>query len=118
MIEALIWGLQQDDIDLKLLVLQLLQEFYADAKRALPAVRALISDNEDRLVRVTAINTLNVMQDTSEEPSSITRFLVSVEVAADSLRSESLFRFKWGRLCSVVFSINLKSNVLILFPTG
>ena len=33
----------------------------------MPAVRALISDEEDRLVRVTSINTLHVMGDTSEE---------------------------------------------------
>ncbi|MEC7679475.1 MAG: hypothetical protein VX694_09410 [Planctomycetota bacterium] len=34
-IEGLIWGLQQDDIDLKLTVLQLLQEHYGDAESAL-----------------------------------------------------------------------------------
>lgn len=62
-VDGLIWGVQEDDIDLKLLVLVLLQEFYADAKRVLPAVRALISDDEDRLVRVTAINTVHVMGD-------------------------------------------------------
>lgn len=66
-IDGLIWSLQQDDIDLKLLALQLLQEHYADAERALPAVRALISDDEDRLVRVTAINTVHVMGDTSDD---------------------------------------------------
>lgn len=65
-IDGLIWGLQQDDIDLKLLVLQRLQEHYSNAEGALPAVRALISDNEDRLVRVTAINTANVMGDRSD----------------------------------------------------
>ncbi len=57
--------------DLKLLVLQLLQGFYADAERALPAVRALISDNEDRLVQVTAINTLHIMRDTSSDLMSL-----------------------------------------------
>jgi hypothetical protein len=66
-IDGLIWALQQDDIDLKLLALQLLQEFYTDAERALPAVRVLISDDEDRLVRMTAINTANVMGDTSDD---------------------------------------------------
>ncbi|WP_166831577.1 HEAT repeat domain-containing protein [Thalassoroseus pseudoceratinae] len=66
-IDGLIWGLQQDDIDLKLLALQLLQEHFADAKRALAAVRSLISDEEDRLVRVTALNTLHVMRDTSDD---------------------------------------------------
>ena len=65
-IDGLIWALRQDDIDLKLLALQLIQEHYADAERALPAVRALISDDEDRLVRVTAINTQYVMGDTSD----------------------------------------------------
>ena len=34
-IEGLIWGLQQDDIDLKLTVLQVLQEHYGDAESAL-----------------------------------------------------------------------------------
>ena len=66
-INGLIWALQQDDIDLKLLALRLLQEHYSDAERALPAVRALISDDEDRLVRVTAINTLYLMGDTSDD---------------------------------------------------
>lgn len=66
-IDGLIWGLQQGDIDLKLLVLELLQYFYTDAKRALPAVRALISDLELRLVRVTAINTAGILGDTSDE---------------------------------------------------
>ena len=66
-IDGLMWALQQADIHLKLLALQLLQEHYVDAERALPAVRNLISDNEDRLVRVTAINTLYVMNDTSAD---------------------------------------------------
>lgn len=66
-IDGLIWAIQQDDIDLKLLALQLLQGNYADAERALAGVRALVSDEEDRLVRVTAINTLHVMGDTSGE---------------------------------------------------
>lgn len=66
-IDGLIWSLQQADIDLKLLALQLLQEHYSDAERVLPAVRALISDDEERLVRVTAINTLYVMGDTSDD---------------------------------------------------
>ena len=70
-INGLIWALQQDDIDLKLLALQLLQEHYADAERALPAVRALISDDEDRLVRVTAINTVGIMQDNSGDLISL-----------------------------------------------
>lgn len=62
-VDGLIWGLQQDDIDLKLTVLVLLQEHYANTKRAMPAVRALISGMEDRLVRVTAINTLQIMEE-------------------------------------------------------
>ncbi len=65
-IDGLIWALQQQDIDVKLLALQLLQEHHADTERALPAVRALVSDDVDRLVRVTAINTLYVMGDTSD----------------------------------------------------
>lgn len=59
--------LQQEDVDLKLLALQLLQEFYTVAERALPAGRALFSNNEDRLVRVTAINTLHVLGDRSSD---------------------------------------------------
>jgi hypothetical protein len=65
-IDGLIWALHQDDVNLKLLALQLFQEHYADATRALPAVRFCIR-GEDRLVRVTAINTCGVMNDTSEE---------------------------------------------------
>ena len=49
-VDALIWGLGQDDVDMKLLVLQLLQHHYTDAERALPAVRSLVSDEENRLV--------------------------------------------------------------------
>lgn len=70
-IDGLIWALGQDDIDLKLLALQLLQEHYADAMRALPAVRALISDDEDRLVRVTAINTAHILGDMSDDLISL-----------------------------------------------
>ncbi len=66
-LDALIWALQQNDIDLKLLALQLLQEHFADAKPAMPAVRLLISDNVDRLVRITAINTLHLMGDISDD---------------------------------------------------
>ena len=66
-IDGLIWGLQQDDMGLKLLVLELLQEFYTDAQRVLPAVRALIADEEQSLVRVTAINTTGILGDTSDE---------------------------------------------------
>ncbi len=86
-IDGLIWALQQDDIDLKLLALQLLQEHFADAERALPAVRVLISDDEDRLVRVTAINTLNVMNDTSDD---------LIPLLSPRLESEDAFE----RLCS------------------
>jgi hypothetical protein len=64
-IDGLIWGFEQGDLDMKLLCLQLLQNFYNDAKRVLSAVRALISD-EDRLVRVTATNTVHLMADTSD----------------------------------------------------
>ena len=66
-VDALVWALQKNDIDLKLLALQLLQEHFADAKRAMTAVRSLISDNVDRLVRITAINTLHLMGDTSDD---------------------------------------------------
>jgi len=66
-IDGLIWALRQDDTDLKLLALQLLQGHFADVERALPAVRNLISDDEERLVRVTAINTLYVMGDKSDD---------------------------------------------------
>ena len=70
-LDGLIWALHQEAVDLKLLVFQLLQEHYTDAERALPAVRALISDDEDRLFRVTAINTLHVLGDTSSDLMSL-----------------------------------------------
>lgn len=66
-VDALVWALQKNDIDLKLLALQLLQEHFADAKRAMTAVRSLISGNVDRLVRITAINTLHLMGDISDD---------------------------------------------------
>lgn len=65
-IDGLIFGLQQADVDLKLLVLQLLQEFYNHAERALLAVRGCIEDTH-RLVRVTAINTCGIMGDNSPD---------------------------------------------------
>jgi hypothetical protein len=67
-IDGLIWALQQDDIDLKLTVLVLIQEHYSDSdvRRVTPSVRALISDDEDRLVRVTATDTLNSMEKAEE----------------------------------------------------
>ena len=86
-INGLLWALHQTDIDLKLLALQLLQEHFADAERALPAVRPLISDSEDRLVRVTAINTAHVMNDTSED---------LLPLLTPRLQSEDAFE----RLCS------------------
>lgn len=71
-VDGLIWALQQDDLDLTILALQLLEMFYTHSMPAFSsepqaAVRALISDEEDRLVRLTAINTANVIGDTSED---------------------------------------------------
>ncbi|MEZ6131176.1 MAG: hypothetical protein R3C59_21085 [Planctomycetaceae bacterium] len=86
-IDGLMWTLQQDDIDLKLLALQLLQEHFADAVRALPAVRNLISDDEERLVRVTAMNTAHVMGDTSDD---------LIPLLSPRLESEDAFE----RLCA------------------
>lgn len=88
-IDGLIWALHQADIDLKLLALQLLQEHYADAERALPAIRALISDEEDRLVRVTAINTAHLMGDMSAD---------LIPLLTPRLESEDDFE----RLCAAV----------------
>jgi len=65
-IDGLIWALKQDDFDLKLLALSLFQEFYPDAKRAIPTLRAQISDAEDALVRAYTISTLYAMGDTGE----------------------------------------------------
>lgn len=94
-IDGLIWAFQQDDIDLKLLALQLLQEHFAEAERALPVVRALVADDEERLVRVTAINTLNVMGDTSDD---------LIPLLSPRLESDDDFESLWSaailwRLC-------------------
>lgn len=70
-LDVLIWGLQQGDTDLELLVMQLLQHYYTDATKALPALRSLIRDDEERLVRVTAIHTANELGDSSEELSAL-----------------------------------------------
>ncbi len=70
-IDVLIWGLEQGDADLAILVMELLQHFYSGAQQALPAVRRLIGDDQERLVRVTAICTANVLGDCSEEFSSL-----------------------------------------------
>jgi len=65
-IDGLIWGLQQPDRNLNMLVLGLF-EFSPDASRALPVIRAYISDETDRLVRITAMSTLHKLGDTSED---------------------------------------------------
>lgn len=65
-VAGLIWAVNQDDETLQLLALKLLQNHYLDAKLALPAARLCVR-SEDRLVRVTAIHTCAVMNDTSEE---------------------------------------------------
>jgi hypothetical protein len=65
-VDALIWALQQPDVNVKLLALQLLQEFYTGAKKACPVVRVCILD-ENRLVRLTAINTARILDDCSPE---------------------------------------------------
>jgi len=65
-IDALIWALQQPDVNVKLLALQLLQEFYTEGNRACPVVRVCILD-ENRLVRLTAINTARILGDCSPE---------------------------------------------------
>lgn len=70
-VDGLIWALRQDDVGLKLLALQLLQQFYTYALRAIPAIRSCISDDEHRLVQVMAINTIHHMGDTSEELVSL-----------------------------------------------
>jgi HEAT repeat protein len=70
-IDVLIWGLQQGDTDLAILVMELLQQFYSGAQQALPAVRRLIRDDQERLVRVTAICTANELGDCSEEFCSL-----------------------------------------------
>lgn len=94
-IDAMIWGLEQDDVDLKLLVLQLLPDFYPNAKRGLPAVRALISDDEDRLVRVTATNIAHVMGDTSDE---LTR-LLTPRLASEDVFEQIISAANLLRLC-------------------
>lgn len=94
-VDGLVWGLQQNDIDLRLLILLLLQEHFTDAKRALPAVRALISDDEDRLVRITAINTVGIMGDTSEELIPLLKPRLESEDAFERLFSAGNLR----RIC-------------------
>lgn len=61
-IDGLIWALGQKDLGLKLLALRLLREFGPEAKRALPAVVRCFAD-EDRLVRVTAVETVRLLQE-------------------------------------------------------
>jgi hypothetical protein len=68
-IDALIWGLRLGNTDLAILVMELLQQYYTDAKQALPTVRCLIRDDQERLVRVTAISTANELGDCSDELS-------------------------------------------------
>lgn len=59
-IDGLIWALEHPDLGLKLLVLRLLREFGEEAKRALPAVKKCLSD-EDRLVRIAAMETASTV---------------------------------------------------------
>lgn len=60
-IDGLIWALGHKDLGLKLLALRLLREFGPEAKRALPAVVRCL-DDEDRLVRLTAKETVKLVQ--------------------------------------------------------
>ncbi len=60
-IDGIILALGDKDLGLKLLALRLLREFGPDAKRAMPAVVYCVSD-EDRLVRVTAVETVRLVQ--------------------------------------------------------
>ena len=55
-IDGLIWALEQNDLDLKILALRLVREFGREAKMALPAVIDCLS-NENRLVWITAMET-------------------------------------------------------------
>tara|TARA_A100001391_G_C5066250_1_gene277253 strand:+ start:846 stop:1307 length:462 start_codon:yes stop_codon:yes gene_type:complete len=55
-IDALIWALGNEDLDLKLLALRLVREFGPEANRALSGVINCISDRK-RLVRITARET-------------------------------------------------------------
>ncbi len=63
-IDGLIWALGHPDLGLKLLALRLLREFGLEAKRALPAVVRCLAD-EDRLVRLTAMETAGLVQRSS-----------------------------------------------------
>jgi len=65
-IDGLIWGLQQPDRNLNMLVLRLF-EFFPDASRAFSAIRACISDDTDRLVRLAAMSSLHDLGDVSED---------------------------------------------------
>ncbi|WP_437191325.1 GNAT family N-acetyltransferase [Planctomicrobium sp. SH527] len=65
-IDGLIWGLQQPDRNLNMLVLGLF-EFFPDASRAFSAIQACISNDTDRLARLTAMSTLHKLGDTSDE---------------------------------------------------
>ncbi len=61
-VEGLIWALNEQDVDLKMLALRLVREFGESGGRALPAVRRCLVD-DCRLVRVTAretVKSLNV----------------------------------------------------------
>lgn len=88
-IGALIWGLEQGDTDLAILVMELLQQFYSGAEQALPAVRRLIRDDQERLVRVTAICTANALGDCSEEFSSLLEARLATLDRFEQLQSAS-----------------------------
>ena len=66
-IEALIWTLGHDDLDLKLLALRLVREFGSEARRTLPAVIDCLSC-ENRLVRVTAMETARSIEALATQP--------------------------------------------------
>lgn len=65
-IDGLTWGLQQPNRNLNTLVLSLF-EFFPDASKAFPVIRACISDETDRLVRLTAMSMLHNLRDVSED---------------------------------------------------
>lgn len=63
-IDGLIWALGQKDLDLLILALRLVREFGQAGKRTLPAVEKCLKD-ERRLVRVTARETVKLVQETA-----------------------------------------------------
>jgi hypothetical protein len=80
-IDGLIWGIEQDDLELQMLSLQLLRHYGTRALSALPALVSCI-ESEKRLVRLTAMESAGMLRASA---TSIIPLLLPLLVSEDEV---------------------------------